>query len=134
VDLPQLYTARYADFDRAWGVPVRTSVGAPKWWHGPPLEHLAEATPAPWMLDIEDPTRFARHFFGQLDRVGPERLSERFGQISASHGCRPLVVCCFEDVTRPGVWCHRQLLSSWIEDRLGVEVPELSRQPSLLGA
>lgn len=132
MNLPRMFTASYSDFQSAWGVPVRTSVGEPKWWREP-LEHVRRLTPY-GLLDISDPTAFACRYFEQLDHAGSDALAARFQTLSATHGGRPLVFCCFCSIAKPGVWCHRELLSTWIEDRLGLQVPELSRQPPLLGA
>jgi hypothetical protein len=129
----ELFTASYADFDPAWGVPVRTSVGSPKWWAGPPLEHIRRVTPYGVFGVIEDRDEYAAAYLDCLDAAGVDALHERFSSLSAKHGGAPLVLLCFEDLTNPHAWCHRQLLASWIEDRLGLVVPELARQPSLFG-
>lgn len=36
-----------------------------------------------------------------------------------------IVLLCYEDLRKPDVWCHRQLLAEWIEERFGIQVPEL---------
>ncbi len=35
------------------------------------------------------------------------------------------MLLCFEDLRQPGVWCHRQIVAAWIEEHLGIKVPEL---------
>ena len=132
MELPQLYTASYSDFDPAWGVPVRTSVGEPKWWPEP-LAHLRRVAPY-GLREVTDQDEFARLYFERLDNAGPEAISDRLIALSATHQGRPLVLLCFEDLRRPGAWCHRRLLAAWIERNLCFAVPELTRQPSLLDA
>jgi hypothetical protein len=126
----ELFTARYADFEEAWGVPVRTSVGAPKFWSGPALEHIRRVSPY-GLFDLEDDEEFARRYLARLDAQGSTALESRFRQVSDRHGGRPLVFLCFEDIRV--TWCHRQLLAAWIERHMGLHVPELHRQGSLLG-
>jgi hypothetical protein len=35
------------------------------------------------------------------------------------------VCLCFEDLTKPGLWCHRQIFARWWTEETGEAVPEL---------
>lgn len=120
----ELFTARYAEYAPTQGVAVRTSVGMPKDWRHGPLEHVRRLTPY-GLLHVTSRAEFTRLYIARLESVGVDAIYTRLEGISDVHDCRPLVLLCFEDVRRPGVWCHRTILGAWLRDRLGVEVPEL---------
>jgi len=107
-------------------------VGAPKWWAGE-LDQVHRLTPY-GLRDITEPTAFARRYFRP---ARPRRTRSPGAAVPGAE--RPprgsaARLLCFEEVTQPGAWCHRRLMATWIEHCMGVEVPELSRQPSLLDA
>ena len=54
-----------------------------------------------------------------LDNLDPQRVYEDLGGNST--------LICWE---APGIFCHRRLVAAWLEEHLGVTVPEL-REPSL---
>ena len=60
----------------------------------------------------------------QLEAIGLDAIVGRLGRIAEEAGGLPLVLLCYEDLTKPGQWCHREHLSSWLRER-GVEVREL---------
>lgn len=128
----ELFTARYADYAPAWGVAVRTSVGTPKGWRHGPLEHVRRLTPY-GLLHVTDCAEFTRLYAARLERAGAEAIRARLQGVSGAHDRRPLVLCCFEDVRHPGVWCHRTTLGAWLCDRLGIEVTELSGPAATAG-
>jgi hypothetical protein len=128
----KLFTARYADFDPAWGTAVRTSVGTPRGWQYGPLEHVRRITPY-GIRHVTDHNEFSRLYSERLERAGADAIYDRLQRISDTHGGRSLVLCCFEDLRKPGAFCHRTLLRRWLEAQLDVEVHELTRQPPLFG-
>lgn len=122
----ELFTARYAEYSPTQGVAVRTSVGAPKDWRHGRLEHVRRLTPY-GLLHVTDRAEFTRLYTARLERAGAEAIRARLQGVSDAHDHRPLVLCCFENVREPGVWCHRTTLGAWLRDRLGVEVTEVRR-------
>ena len=120
----ELFTARYADYSPTQGVAVRTSVGVPKDWRHGRLEHVRRLTPY-GLLHVTNRAEFTRLYIARLESVGADAIYAALEGISDVHDCRPLVLLCFEDVRRRGVWCHRTILGAWLRDRLDVEVPEL---------
>jgi hypothetical protein len=127
-----LFTARYADYDPACGIAVRTSVGMPRGWRHGPLEHVRRLTPY-GLRHITDRAEFTRLYTARLECAGAEPIFTRLQGISDAHDGQALVLCCFEDVRKPGVWCHRNLLGEWLEDRLAIEIVELGRSPAAGG-
>jgi hypothetical protein len=123
----KLSTCRYADHKPWMGVAVRSSVGYPRYWRGPKLPY-AETTAPVGIKHISDYDTFRERYFARLDELGLARVTSELDRISRREGLRdepaPLVICCFEDLKKPGEWCHRRLFSSWWQDQTGVEVPE----------
>jgi hypothetical protein len=129
-----LVTSRYQTWKPAQGVPIRSTVGAPKFWHGEPLVVVPQIAPF-GIFGRHLPTDEARRLYlARLDRHGLEILAALVA-IARSHPSQPLVVLCFENVNG-GQTCHRRWFAEWMQDRHGVEVPELSapthdKQPQL---
>lgn len=124
----ELFTARYVDYDPAWGVAVRTTVGFPRGWRYGPLEHVRRITPY-GLLHIKSRDAFAQRYLARLDQAGAAPIEARLTNIADRHRGLPLWLCCFEDLSKPGEWCHRTLLAEWIEERLGIAVIEINSPP-----
>jgi hypothetical protein len=122
----QLATGRYATFDPSMGVPVGITVGKPKF----PLRYriaavIPELAPHGDLFAINDRDEFTRRYRARLDQVGIQALMARFEQIASSAEDDRLVLLCFEDLTRPGEWCHRRIAAEWLEEHAGIDVPEV---------
>jgi hypothetical protein len=135
---PALYTARYADFDPRWGVPVRITVGRPRRFPHE-LEQLLELAPYGRLFKIEDRDEFEPAYRARLDLKFPQpaQLRARLAEISARHGGRPLVLLCYERIGADNdreTWCHRRCAARYIRSRLGVPLPpELPRDAATCG-
>lgn len=120
------YTANYAAArdDPRRPVIVQTSVGAPKFMPGklPQLDCLKPYG----ILRLPQPD-FRDAYRGILDRQGPGRIASRLAALRAEHAGRPLALCCFEHVTRPGQWCHRELFAEWWLEQTGELIADLER-------
>lgn len=127
IKLPELATARYADFDPRWGVPLQTSIGAPKWWKRP-LEDARFLAPF-GLMDVEDRDEFEAGYLKRLDIIGIDQIARRLNVIAENYGRQRLIALCFEDVSRQ--WCHRTMLSAWLKEHAGVDVRELASQEKL---
>jgi hypothetical protein len=76
-----------------------------------------------WFRSPED--EFRRRYVEKLESRGLERLmadAESFVTGDPTHA--KLVVLCFDDVRKPGVWCHRTIMGEWFTEQ-GVPVIEL---------
>lgn len=121
----ELATCRYADFDDRCGVPVRISVGAPRFPLGYRLEeHIPELCPAWSWLKLK-PDDYDRRFFGKLEKVGVERLRGIFTSMSERHMGRRLVLLCYEEVLGKGQTCHRRGFAEWWYEQTGEEIREI---------
>jgi hypothetical protein len=111
------------------GVPVQGSNGRPRFKLPYPLVHrLPLVYPARSLMTEPDQQAFAAAYRASLDRCGVTAIR------SAAHAIRhlvgaelgvPVVVLCFENLTKPGKWCHRTMFGLWWAAATGEEVPEL---------
>src|SRR5690348_8037220 len=93
---------------------VAISQGVPRWYKGRRYMPLA---PAKWLLKAKDPDLFDREYRKQLDALEPKQVAEEL---------RPdAVLLCWESFN---VRCHRRLVAEWLEERLGIVVPELDHE------
>ncbi|MDR2170525.1 MAG: hypothetical protein LBP59_10320 [Planctomycetaceae bacterium] len=42
---------------------------------------------------------------------------------------KPVVLLCYEDVSKVGQWCHRRMFAEWWENKTGEIIEELSDKP-----
>lgn len=111
------------------GTPVRISRSAPR-WAKLPSERFGAFTNWPAVAGLmpdrsyadAPPVEFAWRYRGQLDDLTGVIETE----LRALHGLHgPLVLCCFEKELPTPYTCHRTLAARWLEERLGISVPEL---------
>jgi hypothetical protein len=57
-----------------------------------------------------------------LDDIGIKQIEWMLEQVSDG---KPVVLLCFEDLRKPGVWCHRTMFTEWYKKRTGIEIREL---------
>ena len=102
----------------------------PKWFYGP---NLREVAPTPQIFAISNQPdevynpRFRREVLG---KVNPQEFYEKLKQLG--HG-KDVALCCYE---KPDDKCHRFLVAEWLEQNLGIEVPEfgVSKNPKVVQA
>jgi hypothetical protein len=74
------------------------------------------------MLRMEDEAAYRTRYFDEvLAPLDPQRTWDELHALAAPH--EPVLLC-FEDLRKPGLWCHRRLVAEWLERALGVEVAE----------
>jgi hypothetical protein len=78
------------------------------------------------MFGLDDRAEFERLYRAKLDGLGTGWVVGRLRAISAAQGGADVVLLCFEDVRRPGEWCHRQVFADWLRERTGVAVEEVA--------
>ena len=104
-------------------VPVRISVGLPRFWPEargfPAVDALM---PRGRLFKLTDEQEFTPLYREKLDRIGVDAILEQFAAIYDDYAV-PLVLCCYENLAL--TWCHRRVAAAWIEERTGWEVPEL---------
>ncbi|MBC9725051.1 DUF488 family protein [Streptomyces sp. TRM68367] len=121
-----LFTNRFQAFQPSQGVPVRITLGGVRFKLPYSLTHsVRELAPRRDYLSASEP-EFTAAYRADLDQLGPERIAALLHQIAGTEGDHRLVLLCFEDLAKPGLWCHRRVFASWWKDRTGDEVRELS--------
>jgi hypothetical protein len=123
-----IVTGRYQTWKPAHGVPIRTTIGEPKFWgRRRKLEDLRVA--APWgLMDADD---WRERYEQRLDAEG-DRIIRQLARIARQCPGEQLALLCFENVNA-GEECHRRTLAEWLEDRLDIRVPEMAADDQLPG-
>jgi hypothetical protein len=83
---------------------------------------LGELAPGEWFNSVSTQT-FLDRYAETLARLDPAEIRDRL----LAFGGTPTLLC-FEhadDVQSGTRWCHRHLAAQWLEDTLGITVPEL---------
>ena len=86
------------------------------------------------LFHSDDREEFTAAYFEKLDRIGVKAAMERLEEISQTHGGRDLAVLCYEDLRKPGEWCHRKVFAEWWLRESGEVIEELEtgREPKSL--
>jgi hypothetical protein len=63
-------------------------------------------------------------FSNQEDHIS-QTLVPRLA-FAKGHDAKGVVLLCFEDLSKPGEWCHRRAFATWWEEQTGEKVEELS--------
>lgn len=130
----RIFTSRYANRDLANRpdlVKVGISVGAPRFKIGYNIEtRMHELMPTWLMVQGIHQGKITREeyesaYLNKLDSFDSFDLMPLFERISRLNGDRDLVLLCFEDLRKPGAFCHRRMFASWWKKRTGEEVREL---------
>lgn len=132
----RIYTSRYANGDLADLdlVKVGITIGNPRFKLPYEREHLRLLAPARHVFRIGDQEEFRQAFEAQLAETGVEVIRRRLLDISEAHDGRDLVLLCFEDLTKPGLYCHRTHFADFWQDQTGAEVKELALLPAPQGS
>src|SRR5207249_4653957 len=93
---------------------VAISQGVPRFYRGKRYMPLA---PPRWLLKAKDPELFDREYRKQLDSLDAKQVAEDLGPDA--------ILLCWESFN---VRCHRRLVAEWLEEKLGIVVPELGHE------
>jgi hypothetical protein len=124
-----IVTSRYAGFKPEYGVPVRITVGTPRYWKSSvngELESVLALAPYERIFWSDTATD------EEMIPVYHQRLERKIGSIvkglaaiARGHPGRRLVLLCYEDVEKDA--CHRRWFADWFESHFDIPVPELDR-------
>ena len=97
---------------------VSISGAAPEWYTGKQYRKLA---PRWWFFKLYketgDEDHYCKHFqLEVLDKLDPRVV---FDELDGA------VLLCYE---KPGEFCHRRLVATWLETKLGIVVPEYTKE------
>lgn len=131
-----IYTCSFSEYERQQApdrLPVRTTVGAPT--RRPPtyydeMASLREVTPLRRFLQpVTLPYgEYEREYHNMLAAYGPDVISQRIAKLCENSGRKHVVLLCFDNLAKPGNWCHRSMFADWWLQITGEEVIELGRR------
>lgn len=113
---PELKTGKYTV--------VAISKGIPKWELGYRLAgQIVELAPSGYLMHEQNRDKFASGYIYHLDRLGEIRVKMLIDKFKPNE--KDVVLCCFEDIRNPELFCHRTNLAKWLQRRVGIDVQEL---------
>lgn len=142
-----LFTCSYNEFKVDMGIPVRASIGEPKFpvpGYNPERKVL-EAAPNWSYLRASDAV-YEREFYKQINTYGVDNFRKAFARIRATEGVAddyPLVLLCYEKLGKKQIsepeesraveelTCHRRMFAYWWEEQTGEVIRELGTMPKL---
>jgi hypothetical protein len=77
------------------------------------------------LLGVVDREEFEARYRERLDRFGAEKILRVLEALAAGSEANGVCLLCFEDLTKPGEWCHRRIAAAWLEEQAGMKIPEL---------
>lgn len=121
-----IYTSRYANPKLKSGdyIVVAISRGLPKY----PLSYSVAGTilplaPAGYLMHEYDREVFRRKYRFQLNKLGIVGVMlelERYQNLG-----KDIVLCCYEDLRNPELFCHRTCFAEWWLEQTGEVIQEL---------
>lgn len=91
-------------------IPVCISRKVPDFFMGKVYHKLAPT----WAMLKLSPQEYAKHYKQILSRLNPSQVYDELGGERA-------VILCYE---APDKSCHRRAVAEWLEESLGIEIPE----------
>ena len=121
-----IYTSRYANpaLNGRRYVVVGISKSLPKYPLKYPVSGQILLLAPGWNLMKEcNRDIFEKGYRKQLNSIGAERI---LGEIKKfEYPGNDLVLCCFEDIRNPELFCHRTVFAEWWAEQTGEIIPEL---------
>ena len=131
-----------SNFSRAGRLPGAISIarGTPPWFRGPRFEELMPS----WGLvnwgkahiRKGDRATVAIREYEQryrqevLERLSPSTVALVLADLCSGEAPNDPILLCWE---APGEFCHRRIAAVWLEQALGIRVPELGFEPKVGG-
>ena len=127
---PLILTSRYFEpkvrdgVNRGELTAVGITLGYPRGRLGYKLEaNWRLLAPTRNILAIRERATFEPLMMGRLVTTWPE-VEQRLIDLGSAWD-RPIVLLCYEDLTKPGEWCHRRIVAQFIYNMTGEEIHEL---------
>ena len=124
--MPKLYTSRFSNKELESG--KYTVVGVVRSMPKFPVKYhisgdIIQIAPPGYLWNENDRERFRAPYFSHLERSGYPAI-RRMIQNYMDAG-KDVVLCCYEDVRKPGEWCHRLVFAEWWHNKTGERIEEL---------
>jgi hypothetical protein len=114
----QMFTSNFDIYKGEHAVSIAGE--CPKWYKGKEYKKLA---PKRWFYDIYKQTGdiefYKKHYYEEiLSKLDARQVYEELGENA--------VLLCWEHLENPDEqFCHRRLVAEWLEEELGISIPEL---------
>ena len=128
-----IYTSRYQNMELRSGsyTVVGITRGRPKFQLGYVLAgNIMEIAPPGWLFSEYNREVFTGKYRQNIEKIGVKRISDILRWYRTIG--KDIVLCCYEDVRKPGEWCHRQVFAEWWQEMTGEIIEELY-DPSDIG-
>ncbi|WP_406128026.1 ParB/RepB/Spo0J family partition protein [Streptomyces sp. NBC_00989] len=122
----RLATCTYQEFTPDMGIPVRTTVGRPRWRLPYELAgHAKTLTPTRDLLKIEAEDAYEAGYRALLTTRGIDAIRAELEEIAAQYESGRLVFLCFDKLSVANNWCHRSYAARYLSEHMGLTIPEL---------
>lgn len=128
--LPTLFTSRYANKELVDhpGAKVGITVGRPRFKLAYPLAgEIRSLAPSRAYFGDPEPVFRAKYRTDLERRGGATYFAHKFAEMATKAGNDVLILLCFEDLSKPGLWCHRRLFAEWWLEQTGQTVEEVEK-------
>lgn len=129
----EIATCSYGEFKPEMGMPVRTSVGFPKWFSHPSVAWENTYPRYSWLHLPYD--EYHAKYISKMNSIGADTLrqdlvfmAETYEKLTHAAPERAVLLC-FEKLSKAGAWCHRTILATYLEEHLGCTIVELGAKP-----
>lgn len=103
---------------------ISISRSAPRGRRG--YRHYSRLRPGSWFGDPMPAAVWAERYEAEvLGVLDPQTVVD---ELKAIAGDRPGVLLCWEAAPPDQAWCHRGLVSRWLQGTLGLDVPEIGHE------
>ena len=119
-----IFTSRFSNPELKKGIYtlLRISMGTPKWNTGYRLDgELPDLMP--FGLKGRAFAFFQQGYIARLDKIGIGKIKSRLQQFQ--NDSKDVVLLCYEDIRKPGTWCHRTMFADWWHKMTGETIEEL---------
>ena len=106
---------------------IGISRGTPRGQKG--FRMYRDLAPGPWFRSVST-EEYCCRYMAQLDKLDPRQVLD---ELIALAGGRLPALLCFEGPPPDPRWCHRGLVSAWLNDVLGLRVCEFGHEDSGFG-
>lgn len=91
----------------------------PKWIKGKIPEYLALSPQFNFRVPFDE---YKQKFEAQLAKLDPQKVWDDLHQLSGGH--EPVLLCYEAPPFDKWNFCHRRMVAEWLQEKLGVDVPE----------
>jgi uncharacterized protein YeaO (DUF488 family) len=118
----QIFTSYYANRELQKGdyTLVGISIGKNRW--AKVDAYLTDIAPTWDMVKMTNQNVYREAYFERLNTLDVNNLKKILEHLSSN---KPIVLLCYENLQKPGQWCHRTMFAEWWQTKTGEVIEEL---------